>query len=121
MRAFAGFVTGIVVLTLFIPPAFADDLQVSIVSITSQVTVGQPITLVVQTEPKASCEVALHWRVQKGGPGTTANLRQRVANAEGKAEWTWNAPKTANMNANILVTCKLGDKSGQASTLVKVQ
>ncbi len=119
MRGVAGMVIGIVALAVFIQPALADDLKVSIDSVAATVHYGDQITLAVQTEPKASCEGTSLGRTTKGNYPLSGHLRQQTANNEGKVTWTWNAPKQPS-KLDINITCTAGDRSGKASATVTV-
>jgi hypothetical protein len=99
-------------------PALADDLQVKVVSVTSDVAPRSPIKLVVQTDPIATCGGNVHWQF-KQSVGDYA-LRQKTAGDDGMVEWTFPGPQTAGRGM-IGVTCSAGDKSGKTSVSVEVR
>ena len=106
------------VLLVSVAPALADDLEIKVVSVTSQVAPRSPIKLVVQTEPKATCEGSVHWQF-KQGMGDFA-LRQKTAGDDGMIEWTWSAPPSI-ARGSIGINCSAGDKSGKTSASVEVR
>lgn len=99
-------------------PALADDLQVKVVSVTSDVAPRSPIKLVVQTDPSATCDGNVHYQFKQLLGDYP--LRQKKAGDDGMIEWTWQAPQAA-ARGMIGITCTAGDKSGKTSVSVEVR
>jgi hypothetical protein len=100
------------------PPSFADDLTVTVVSITPTVSHDESSTLVINTKPGATCSADIIGNHAGGGKpgaqGTAANggrLPERTANAQGAITWKWKTIGTAG-HRTVQVTCKSGTQTG---------
>ena len=118
MRTLAALALSVVALTSLVLPALADDLQVKVVSATSQVQVRGPIKLVVQTDPGATCDGNIHWQYKQSLDNFP--LRAKTAGDDGTITWEWRAPSAA-AHGTIDIACKAGDKQGRTSVSVLVQ
>lgn len=110
----------LILLTPFTNAARADGLAVKVASITSPVSPGGSVTMVIATEPGATChgtrQVHAGNEIQLRPPSLTAG-------ADGKVQWGWRVlpgmhpvgKRTAH------VECTLGDKSGAVDTFFDVQ
>ncbi len=63
--------------------ALAEDLTVELVKITSPIRLGEQQTLVVQTEPGATCHA------QPVAGNVKVNFSIQTANANGRVRWSW--------------------------------
>lgn len=88
--------------------ALASDLPVKLVSIVSPVGYGEEETLVVQTEPGATCQAhAVSSKVN-------FNLAQRKAGTDGLVRWSWRTTQggKAGGTRQLEVVCTAGDRKG---------
>jgi hypothetical protein len=108
---------------MFVPAAMADDLKVEIVSVPSTYMVGDKVSVVVQTEPGATCSGTIEWTAAKSGANahTSTNLRQRKTDADGKVTWSWTAVPGPAGKGLLTVTCDAGGKTGKASAQLSRQ
>lgn len=98
--------------------ALAEDLTVKLVKITSPIGLGEQQTLVVQTEPGATCQahpVASNVKVN-------FNLREHTARSDGRVRWSWKVRKAGDsVKHGIEVVCTLGDRKGKLVAEFTVQ
>ena len=87
--------------------AFAEDLEVKIVSLASQVAGGATQTLVVKTEVGATCS----------GHAFSKNsnfvFRATKAAADGTITWSWDTG-VGKRDVQVQVMCEAGDRKGTA-------
>jgi hypothetical protein len=92
--------------------ALADDLTVKLVSIVSPIGYGEQETLVVQTEPGATCQAhAVSSKVR-------FNLAQRKAGTDGLVRWSWKTTQGGYVGGSrqLEVVCTAGDRKGTLLT-----
>jgi hypothetical protein len=92
--------------------ASANDLTVKLVSIVSPIGYGEQETLVVQSEPGATCQAhAVSSKVN-------FNLGQRKAGSDGLIRWSWKTTQGARAGGTrqLEVVCTAGDRKGTLLT-----
>ena len=88
--------------------ALAEDLTVTLVKITSPIALGEQQTLVVQTEPGATCQA------RPIATNVTVNFTQHKTNDKGRVRWSWTVRGAkAGVKHGIEVDCTLGDRKGK--------
>ena len=87
--------------------AFAEDLQVKIVSLPNQVVGGQTQTMVVQTEAGATCEAHAFSK------NSNFVLRATKAANDGTVTWSWQTGVGKRV-VQVQVMCDAGDRKGTA-------
>ncbi len=101
------------------PLAFAQQLQVRLVNVTSPVAPGKDATLAVQTTPKAACKITVQYA---SGPITTKGLGPKTADVKGNVRWTWRVgPKTKTGVWPVIVSCSLKKQLAKLETSIAVQ
>jgi len=92
--------------------ALADDLAVKLVSIVSPIGYGEQETLVVQTEPGATCQAHAVSSTVK------FSLAQRMAGADGLVRWSWKTAQGGRVGGSrqLEVVCTAGDRKGTLLT-----
>jgi hypothetical protein len=101
--------------------AFAQQLQITLVKVSSPVRPGDDATITVQTAPKASCIISVRY---KSGPSRARGLGPQEADAQGRVTWTWRVgSRTTPGRWPITVTCSSGGRqgTGDAGDLVRGQ
>src|SRR3990172_8035631 len=76
----------LVLLPLLASVAFAQQLQIRIVSLTSPVSPGDDASITIQTAPNASCSITV---IYKSGPSRARGLFPQSADSRGRVAWTW--------------------------------
>jgi len=92
------------------------DLPLEIISLTSPVSPGQYVTLVIQTIPGAECQISVDYRSL---PNDFRRFYSQTAGADGKATWTWAAGNTRG-DWQIEVKAAYGGKSVSKFTLLTI-
>jgi hypothetical protein len=96
--------------------ALAEDLTVKLVKITSPIGLGEEQTLVVQTEPGATCHA------QPVAGNVKVNFSTHTANANGRVRWSWTVRGASHsVKHGIEVVCTLGDRKGKLVAEFTVQ
>lgn len=96
--------------------ALAEDLTVKLVKITSPIALGEQQTLVVQTEPGATCHA------QPVAGNVKVNFSTHTANASGRVRWSWTVRGArSSVKHGVEVLCTLGDRKGKVVALFTVQ
>ena len=91
--------------------ALAEDLTVKLVKITSPIGLGEQQTLVVQTEPGATCQA------RPVATDVKVNFSQRKANANGRVRWSWTVRGAkSSVKHGLQIVCTLGDRKGKLLT-----
>jgi hypothetical protein len=92
--------------------AIADDLSVKLVSITAPVVSGEPATLILQTEPGASCQA--EFTAMRGGQYGSFKRGPTTANSDGQVHWsfTYKIEGRPRVQFQANVTCASGDRKG---------
>lgn len=99
----------------FAPAAFAQDLDVRIVSVTSPVSPGSQAALIVRTDSGAMCTPTV------SGP-RNATLGAKHADAHGLVRWRIQVPHhTAAGHYRLTVACSLHDRQGSVERSIVVQ
>jgi hypothetical protein len=100
--------------------AQALGVEVELVSITSPVHVGEPVTLLIHTVGAAYCGIDNRDRL---GPGKWRGLMPQQADERGQVRWTWPVDGTRTPPGTwvIRVTCAVGGRQGalEASLVVR--
>jgi hypothetical protein len=100
--------------------ALADGLQIALVLMTAQVAPGGTVTLVIQTEPGATCEGN---RQGHFGDGFSVPLpRQRIGD-DGRAQWEWSVLRGSHPIGlrRVHVTCIRNGRSGSLDTAFDIK
>src|SRR5260370_16400337 len=84
-----GLPVAILILLAAVGSAWAADLRVAVVSLSSPVAPSGDATLEVQTTPGAACRIAVHY---KSGPSRARGLVPKPADRNGPAPWLWPLP-----------------------------
>ena len=87
------------------PPKFPDDatMGVSVQSITSPVAPGSNSSIMVKTNPDATCSVSVEYNHV---PSKDSGLAPKKADEYGLVEWTWTVESTAPVgNWPVKVSC----------------
>lgn len=100
-----------VVIGIACTTALAEDLTVTLVSIISPIGWGEQQTLVVQTEPGATCQA------KPVAGNVTVNFSQHEAKDNGRVRWSWvvRGPKNG-VKHGLEIICTLGDRKGRLLT-----
>jgi hypothetical protein len=101
------------------PLAHAQQIAVTLVSLTSAVSPGGTAMLTVQTLPGARCLITVRY---KSGPSKAAGLAPKTADGKGRARWTWRVgTRTTPGKWPIFVTCSSGEQEASLGTLLVVR
>lgn len=93
---------------------FAQQLAVTLVSLTSPVWAGNNAALAVTTTARANCQIRV---LYKSDPSTAQGLVSKSADKQGGVHWTWKVnSRTPRGNWPITVTCTRGSQSGTLVT-----
>lgn len=111
---------GFALLLSFATAARASDLDVKLASITSPVPPGGSVTMVIATEPGATCSGT---RQVHTGNEIRLQPLSLTAGADGNVQWSWRVltgmhpvgKRTAH------VDCTLGDRNGSVDTIFDVR
>ena len=91
--------------------ALAEDLTVKLVSIIPTLALGEQQTLIVQTEPGATCQAS------PVAGNVKANFGQHTANANGRVRWSWTVRGAkSSVKHGLQIVCTLGDRKGKLLT-----
>jgi hypothetical protein len=94
--------------------AAADQLEVTLVNLTSPVQTNSQVTLTIRTATGAECKGTVHYRER------TQGLIPKTANNQGMVTWSWRLGKDVRGNFPIDVLCTQGDKRGSLSVTLVV-
>jgi hypothetical protein len=98
--------------------AYAAELSIKLVSITSPVPPGGTVTLLIATEPGAICSGQ-----RQGHSGEEIPLRSSVAGPNGRLQWSW--PIRGGQHPvgirNVRITCTKSDRQGSLGTAFDVR
>ena len=109
----------LVLLPLLASAAFAQQLQIRIVSLTSPVSPGDDASITIQTAPNASCSITV---IYKSGPSRARGLFPQSADSRGRVTWTWRVgTRTTPGRWPIIVTCSAGGRQGTLETAFVVR
>lgn len=99
--------------------AFAQQLQIRVVSLTSPVSPGDDASITIQTAPNASCSITV---IYKSGPSRARGLFPQSADRRGTVTWTWRVgTRTTPGRWRIVVTCAAGGRQGTLETTFVVR
>jgi hypothetical protein len=99
-------------------PVRAEDLPVTLISVTSPAVPFTDATLTISTTPGATCSIVVHY---KSGPSRAKGLIPKVTDGSGRASWTWRVgSKTTPGRWPIVVTCEKGADHGELRTAFQV-
>ena len=109
----------VALLVLAAPVAYAQDVKVKVVSVTSPITAGSKATLTVQTDPNARCTPQVQYR---SGTGRAKGLSRKTADDQGMVSWTW-LVSSATMRGTwpIHVRCTSQGQQGMVDTSITVR
>ena len=107
MRRCVSLVLMLVLTTLTSVTAFAEDLEVKIVSLPDQVAGGATQTMVVKTEAGATC------RAHAFSKNSNFVLRATKAANDGMVTWSWQTGIGRRV-VQVQVMCEAGDRKGTA-------
>lgn len=103
----------------FVGAAWATDLPVTVVSLTSPAAPFSDATLEVKTGAGADCTITV---LYKSGPSRARGLVPRQADGAGRVSWTWRVgSNTTPGQWPIEVTCRRGMDSGTLRTSFEVR
>lgn len=94
--------------------AAAEQLEVTLVKLTSPVRGGDQVTLTVRTATGAECKGTVRYRF------TQQVLSTKTTNNEGTVTWSWRIGSDARGSYPIDVQCTQGDKRGVLSAKLEV-
>jgi micrococcal nuclease len=80
-------------------PAPAQQLQVTLVTVSSPVRPGDDATITIQTDPKASCMITVRY---KSGPSRARGLSPQNADIQRSAAWTWQVRRGRHPGRELL-------------------
>jgi hypothetical protein len=105
---------------IVVAPAFAGELPLRLVSITAPVHPGGSVTLVIATQPGATCSGA---RQGHFGNDYAIALRPQVAGSDGSAQWQWSVlnGKRPIGRRGVHVTCTSAGQSAALDTAFDVE
>ena len=93
---------------------FAQQLAVTLVSLTSPVWAGNNATIMVNTTARANCQIRV---LYKSDPSTAQGLVSKSADKQGGVRWIWKVnSRTPRGDWPITVTCTRGDRTGTLVT-----
>ena len=95
--------------------AAAEQLQVTLVKLTSPVKGGDLVTLTIRTTTGAECKGNVRYKFTQGP------LSSKTANDEGTVTWSWRLSPEARGSYPIDVQCTQADKRGFLSAMLEVQ
>lgn len=109
-----------------VPPSFADDLTVTLVSIVSPISPGATQQLVVQTQTGTTCsgdiQGAQSAGTGKGGSVAEFHLPAVQSDDSGKVTWSWKLGMTfPKGHRTVRIVCKNGSNTSGLSTSYDVQ
>jgi len=114
-----GLPVAILILLAAVGSAWAADLRVAVVSLSSPVAPSGDATLEVQTTPGAACRIAVHY---KSGPSRARGLVPKTADGKGRVAWLWRVgSNTTPGQWPIEVTCEKGAARGSLRTTFEVR
>jgi hypothetical protein len=103
---------------LYLDPARAADLPITLISVTSPAAPFTDATLTVSTAPGANCSIVVHY---KSGPSRAKGLVPKVASSSGRVSWTWRVgSNTTPGRWPIVVTCEKSMDHGELRTSFEV-
>jgi hypothetical protein len=108
-------------LLIIVAPAFASELNVTVVSITSKVPPGGVVTLVVRTQPGATCQGMRQDHFGSDIPLTREG--SKMAGKNGLVTWNWRVLSGNHPvgRRDLSVTCSLGERSGTVRSFFSVE
>jgi hypothetical protein len=99
--------------------AFAQQLQITLVKLSSPVRPGDGASITIQTAPKATCLITVRY---KSGPSRARGLGPQEADVQGSVAWTWRVgSRTTPGRWPITVTCSSGGRQGTLETAFVVR
>jgi competence protein ComEC len=100
-------------------PRVLEDIKIDVISLTSPIYAGSTANLTIQTLPGANCLITVYF---KSGPSQAAGLGPQIADASGKASWSWKVgARTTPGLWSISVQSILNDKSATISIPFEVK
>jgi hypothetical protein len=92
----------------------AEQLQVSLVNLTSPVKANSQVTLTIRTVTGAECKATVQYRERSHG------LVPKTANKDGTVTWSWRLGKDVRGNFPVDVQCSQEGKQGSLSVTLVV-
>ena len=95
------------------------DLAVTVTKEAGTVTRGSAATLVIQTAKKAGCRIVVQYA---SGSSTAKGLADKTADSSGTVTWKWTVGRNTHKGeVPIVISCSLGDQSGNVETSFTVK
>ena len=96
------------------------SVEMTLVSITSPVQIGELATLVIHTVAGAYCGIDNR---QQLGPSKSPGLRPQRADEQGRIRWTWPVDETRTPPGRsvIRITCAVGSQQGKLEAFLVVR
>jgi hypothetical protein len=94
--------------------AAAEQLEVTLVKLTSPVSRGSIVTITIKSTTGAECKGTVRYRQ------LTQSLAPKTTNDEGTATWSWRVGSDARGTYPIEIECAQGDKKGFLSARLVV-
>ena len=109
---------GLLLLTL-LARAWAADLAISIISLSSPVAPFSDATLQIRSSPGARCTITV---LYKSGPSRARGLYPQTADGTGRVTWRWRVgSNTTPGRWPIVVTCEQDGNRGELRTTFDVR
>jgi hypothetical protein len=94
--------------------AAADQLEVTLVKLTSPVKTNERVTLTIRTASGAECKGTIRYRER------TQGLVPKTTDDDGTVTWSWQLGRNVRGSFPIEVQCAQGDKRGSLSVTLVV-
>jgi hypothetical protein len=95
------------------------DLPVTVTKQAGTVARGAAATLAIQTAKTAGCRIVVQY---DSGPSTAKGLADKTADSSGTVTWKWTVGRSIHRGeVPVLVSCSLGDQSGNVETSFTVK
>jgi hypothetical protein len=100
-------------------PSAPPDLTITVTRQAGTVARGAAATLAIQTAKKAGCRIVVQY---DSGPSTAKGLADKTADSSGTVIWKWTVGRTTHRGeVPIVISCSLGDQSGNVETSFTVK
>ena len=102
-----------------VEPSAPPDLPITVTRQAGTVARGAAATLAIQTANKAGCRIVVQY---DSGPSTAKGLADKTADSSGTVAWKWTVGRNTHRGeVPVLVSCSLGDQSGNVETSFTVK
>jgi hypothetical protein len=102
-----------------VEPSAPPDLPITVTKQAGIVARGAAATLAIQTATKAGCRIVVQY---DSGPSTAKGLADKTADSSGTVTWKWMVGRSIHRGeVPIVISCSLGDQSGNVETSFTVK